>query len=99
MPRLAAPVVPAGSLSRAAQPTLQAGELILGPWAEADAAALITAFADPSLQRWHDRTVESPAEAAAMKAGFAYEGTRRRACLHADGWHDLHLHARIQGDA
>jgi ribosomal-protein-alanine N-acetyltransferase len=35
----------------------------------------------------------------AGKAGFALEGTLRRALLHADGWHDLHLHARLQGDA
>ncbi|WP_330341046.1 GNAT family N-acetyltransferase [Streptomyces sp. NBC_00557] len=34
----------------------------------------------------------------AVKAGFAAEGTRRSALLHADGWHDMHLHARVQGD-
>ncbi len=28
-------------------------------------------------------------------AGFAYEGTLRRYGLHADGWHDMHMHARI----
>lgn len=31
----------------------------------------------------------------AVKAGYAYEGTRRQATLHADGWHDMHLHARV----
>ncbi|WP_265568109.1 GNAT family N-acetyltransferase [Streptomyces hygroscopicus] len=35
----------------------------------------------------------------ATRAGFALEGTMRSALLHADGWHDEHLHARIQGDA
>jgi RimJ/RimL family protein N-acetyltransferase len=35
----------------------------------------------------------------AVKAGFALEGTLRRALLHADGWHDMHLHARVEGDA
>lgn len=35
----------------------------------------------------------------AATSGFAWEGTRRSAALHADGWHDMHLHARIQGDA
>lgn len=35
----------------------------------------------------------------AEKAGFAFEGVRRSALRHADGWHDMHLHARIQGDA
>ncbi|MFE2964100.1 GNAT family N-acetyltransferase [Streptomyces sp. NPDC059340] len=34
----------------------------------------------------------------ATKAGFALEGTMRSALLHADGWHDEHLHARIQDD-
>ncbi|MEU3900404.1 GNAT family N-acetyltransferase [Streptomyces sp. NPDC045251] len=34
----------------------------------------------------------------AAKAGFALEGTKRSALLHADGWHDMHLHARIRGD-
>jgi RimJ/RimL family protein N-acetyltransferase len=31
----------------------------------------------------------------AQKAGFALEGTKRSATLHADGWHDMHLHARV----
>ncbi|MEV8316972.1 GNAT family N-acetyltransferase [Streptomyces sp. NPDC059900] len=34
----------------------------------------------------------------ALKTGFAPEGTKRSAVLHADGWHDMHLHARIRGD-
>ncbi|WP_329215748.1 GNAT family N-acetyltransferase [Streptomyces sp. NBC_01485] len=34
----------------------------------------------------------------ATKAGFTLEGTRRSAALHQDGWHDMHLHARVQGD-
>ncbi|KUN79451.1 acetyltransferase [Streptomyces bungoensis] len=34
----------------------------------------------------------------AEKSGFAPEGTLRSAQLHADGWHDLHLHARVAGD-
>ncbi|MEU6680426.1 GNAT family N-acetyltransferase [Streptomyces sp. NPDC046925] len=33
----------------------------------------------------------------ALKTGFAPEGTKRSAVLHADGWHDMHLHARIRG--
>jgi RimJ/RimL family protein N-acetyltransferase len=189
MPRLTPAVVPAGSLNRARQPDLQAGDLLLRPWTDADAGVLLTAFADPAIRRWHARTVESGPEAAALiarynrdwwtetaahwaitgpavlgrvalraidlaegtaeiaywvspgargrgtapqavaalsrwalddlglhrldlqhavantascrvaaKAGYAYEGTRRSACLHADGWHDMHLHARIQGD-
>ena len=34
----------------------------------------------------------------ATKAGFRVEGTRRGAALHADGWHDMHTHARVNGD-
>lgn len=34
----------------------------------------------------------------ARKAGFAPEGVRRNALLHVDGWHDMHLHARIASD-
>jgi RimJ/RimL family protein N-acetyltransferase len=34
----------------------------------------------------------------AEKAGYRCEGIKRSAALHDDGWHDLHLHARIQGD-
>jgi RimJ/RimL family protein N-acetyltransferase len=32
----------------------------------------------------------------AEKAGFVLEGTMRSQLLHADGWHDMHLHARVQ---
>ncbi|GGZ07582.1 GNAT family N-acetyltransferase [Streptomyces poonensis] len=34
----------------------------------------------------------------AAKTGFALEGTKRGALLHEDGWHDMHLHARVRGD-
>ncbi|MGW1748555.1 GNAT family N-acetyltransferase [Streptomyces sp. NPDC002092] len=34
----------------------------------------------------------------AAKTGFALEGTKRSAFLHPDGWHDMHLHARVRGD-
>ncbi|GHI03729.1 acetyltransferase [Streptomyces cellostaticus] len=33
----------------------------------------------------------------AEKAGYAYEGTMRSSLLHADGWHDEHLHALVAG--
>jgi ribosomal-protein-alanine N-acetyltransferase len=32
----------------------------------------------------------------AVAAGFEVEGTKRRLQRHADGWHDMHLHARIR---
>ncbi|MFJ4281450.1 GNAT family N-acetyltransferase [Streptomyces massasporeus] len=34
----------------------------------------------------------------AARTGFALEGTKRSAVLQPDGWHDMHLHARIRGD-
>jgi RimJ/RimL family protein N-acetyltransferase len=34
----------------------------------------------------------------ATRAGFPLEGTKREAARYADGWHDMHLHARVAGD-
>jgi RimJ/RimL family protein N-acetyltransferase len=34
----------------------------------------------------------------AERAGFTAEGTRRGQGRHADGWHDMHLHARLASD-
>ncbi|MFC5002958.1 GNAT family N-acetyltransferase [Dactylosporangium cerinum] len=31
----------------------------------------------------------------ASRAGYALEGTKRGEARHTDGWHDMHLHARI----
>jgi RimJ/RimL family protein N-acetyltransferase len=36
-----------------------------------------------------------PSCGVADRAGFALEGTRRSSLLHADGWHDMHLHALV----
>ena len=36
--------------------------------------------------------------AVATGAGFEVEGTARRGLLHEDGWHDMHLHARLADD-
>jgi RimJ/RimL family protein N-acetyltransferase len=33
----------------------------------------------------------------AVKADYLLEGVKRRSGLHADGWHDMHLHARVAG--
>ncbi|GAA1274526.1 hypothetical protein GCM10009665_72490 [Kitasatospora nipponensis] len=44
-------------------------------------------------------SVANPASCrVAEKAGYLLEGTMRSAVLHADGWHDVHLHALVQGD-
>ena len=34
----------------------------------------------------------------AERAGYPAESTRRSDALNTDGWHDMHLHARIAGD-
>ncbi|GAA5614139.1 N-acetyltransferase [Streptomyces platensis] len=43
-------------------------------------------------------TANEPSCRVATKSGFTLEGTRRSARLQQDGWHDMHLHARVQGD-
>mgnify|MGYP003288231959 CR=1 FL=1 len=35
----------------------------------------------------------------AETAGYRFEGVQRQQGLHADGWHDMHLHARLRTDA
>jgi [ribosomal protein S5]-alanine N-acetyltransferase len=35
----------------------------------------------------------------ANKAGYRFEGIKRRQGLHTDGWHDMHLHARLRDNA
>ena len=35
----------------------------------------------------------------AETAGYRFEGIQRQQGLHADGWHDMHLHARLRTDA
>ena len=35
----------------------------------------------------------------AEHAGYRIEGIKRGEALHADGWHDMHLHARLVDDA
>jgi ribosomal-protein-alanine N-acetyltransferase len=190
MPDFVAPVVPAGRLARRPQPEIRVDELLLRPWSAADVPALVEAYADPDIQRWHVRSMSSQeafewasswerqwaeetgaswaidldgvlagrmcvrrldlaqgeGEAAywvvprargrgvatralqavtewmftqvglhrvylehstrnqascrvASGSAFRAEGTRRSAGLHLDGWHDMHLHARVNEDA
>ncbi|HEU5268598.1 MAG TPA: GNAT family N-acetyltransferase [Jatrophihabitans sp.] len=186
MPGLVPPAVPAGRLRSRPQPTLPVDELLLRPWQLDDADAVVEAYRDPAIQRWHVRSMtrdealawlacwpghwqaetradwavtragsvvgraglrgidlaeghaevgywtvpaargrniaaravgavadwmfaeiglhrlelshatDNPASCrVAGKAGFDYEGTRRQQGWHADGWHDMHLHARL----
>ena len=34
----------------------------------------------------------------AIAAGYEIEGTQSRSTLHADGWHDMHVHVLLAGD-
>ncbi|MET9467494.1 GNAT family protein [Streptomyces sp. NPDC006544] len=58
------------------------------------------AFAELGLHRVRiTHSVANPASCrVALKAGYPLEGTMRGALLHADGWHDEHLHARLRTD-
>jgi RimJ/RimL family protein N-acetyltransferase len=195
VPGLVEPYLPAGALARLAQPVLERDRLRLRPWRDADGPAVVQAYADPAIQRWHVKTM-TPAEAlawvrawrgqwreesgaswavvgsgdpddgsellgqvglrrlslgdglaglsywvmpaargrgvarraveglsawafgqlglhrieiehstsnpascaVATAAGFAAEGVKRGEGWHADGWHDMHLHARLRTD-
>lgn len=65
MPLLVTPTVPAGSLAALPQPVLPlpTGHAVLRPWREEDAAALVAAYEDAAIQRWHVRRMDSEDEA------------------------------------
>ena len=58
------------------------------------------AFQDAGFHRLHlaHSTLNLASCRVADKAGFREEGTRRSAALHVDGWHDMHVHARLSAD-
>lgn len=189
MPELIGPALSAGVMSGTPQPTIAAGDLVLRPWAASDIDVIVEAYRDPSIQRWHVRSMTTDEASAwiqkyaarwdaetgagwavetdgqvigrvglrtnlssgtaeagywvmpdargrgvatrvlmavtdwaftdvglhrvelehstvneascrvATKAGFSAEGTKRSSGRHADGWHDMHVHARINGSA
>jgi ribosomal-protein-alanine N-acetyltransferase len=185
------PLLPAGTLSGREQPHLAASAVTLRSWTTEDVAALVSAYGDPDIQRWHCRSLTDDEAAArilqwraawntdtsaswavtdrwdgrvlgsagfrdvdlsagvaevaywvlpgargrgvataavttlsrwafdeigfqrlellhstenvpsckvAAASGFSVEGTLRQSVLHTDGWHDMHLHARLRTD-
>lgn len=69
------PAIVAGSLSRSAHPSIPVGGAAgLRPWLLTDAAAVVEAFRDPDIQRWHVRRADSVDEArqwiSAWQAGW-----------------------------
>jgi RimJ/RimL family protein N-acetyltransferase len=64
MPILIPPVVAAGTMADRAQPEIAVDpDLRLRPWRPSDAPAVIEAFSDPDIQRWHFRRYETVTEA------------------------------------
>lgn len=57
MPLLVDPVIAPEQFSNAEQPTLHAGAIVLRPWGEDDAAAVVAAYQEPEIQRWHVRSM------------------------------------------
>jgi RimJ/RimL family protein N-acetyltransferase len=46
-----------------------------------------------------NHSTQNPASCrVAEGAGYLAEGVKRSEALHADGWHDMHQHARIATD-
>lgn len=65
MPILVEPAIPEGSLASAHQPIIEVSRSVsLRPWDGGDAPAVVKAFQDPLIQRWHVRRADSVEEAA-----------------------------------
>jgi RimJ/RimL family protein N-acetyltransferase len=78
MPSVIPPTVVAGSLRRTPQPAVPVTAIaVLRPWQLSDADAVVEAFSDPEIQRWHVRRADSADEArqriTGWKAGWAAE--------------------------
>ncbi|TDO59953.1 RimJ/RimL family protein N-acetyltransferase [Kribbella sp. VKM Ac-2571] len=46
----------------------------------------------------HHSTANTASCRVAARTGYHHEGTLRQAIMHADGWHDWHLHGRLRTD-
>ncbi|MCX5406348.1 GNAT family N-acetyltransferase [Streptomyces sp. NBC_00335] len=73
-----------------------------GAGATTEGLAVLTRWAFGELGLHRLRITHSTANPAscrvALNSGYPLEGTMRGALLHADGWHDEHLHARLSTD-
>ena len=89
MPILVSTTVPAGSLAAQPQPTLTAGGgVLLRPWSRDDAPAVMDAYQDEAIQRWHVMRADSLAETrewiAGWQGGWAAETNAIWAVVDAD---------------
>jgi RimJ/RimL family protein N-acetyltransferase len=68
----------------------------------ARAPSAVTAWSFEALRLHRVELCHSTANVASCRvahhAGFVAEGTKRSEGRHADGWHDMHLHARLDRD-
>ncbi|ANZ36676.1 GNAT family N-acetyltransferase [Lentzea guizhouensis] len=71
MPLTVDPTRPAGSLRALDQPRLTGDRLVLRPWQDADAAAVLAAFSCPDIQWWHIRRMDTLDEAREWIADWA----------------------------
>jgi ribosomal-protein-alanine N-acetyltransferase len=63
MPSLVISTVPVGSLAARPQPVLAVGSgLLMRPWSLGDAQAVMDAYQDEAIQRWHVQRADSLAE-------------------------------------
>ena len=79
-------------------PAAKASRIVVTSLPERSPRALADwAVSDIGLHRLEIRQSTANAESCqvALRARFNLEGTARRALLHADGWHDMHVHARL----
>jgi [ribosomal protein S5]-alanine N-acetyltransferase len=71
MPSLVTSTVPVGSLAARPQPTLTADSgVTLRPWSLGDAQAVMDAYRDDAIQRWHVKRADSLAETREWIAGW-----------------------------
>jgi ribosomal-protein-alanine N-acetyltransferase len=71
MPELVPHTVAPGALAGLPQPTFPLGGGVeLRPWADGDAPAVMSAYADPDIQSWHVRGIDSVDEAHEMITGW-----------------------------
>jgi [ribosomal protein S5]-alanine N-acetyltransferase len=71
MPALVVPAVPVGSLAARPQPTLAADpSVLLRPWNLDDAQAVMDAYQDAAIQRWHVQRADTLDEARGWIAGW-----------------------------
>jgi [ribosomal protein S5]-alanine N-acetyltransferase len=78
MPSLVTSTVPVGSLAARPQPTLTASRgVLLRPWSLGDAQAVMDAYQDEAIRRWHVRRADSLTETrewiASWQGGWAAE--------------------------